>query len=179
MFGYRLSEKQKNTMDYNFKTSIDRAIKLLGTPSDYENYITIKIKPAQGGCCCSSHCWPKTYAIINEYINPFGPIKDGGDALIGIKNEQYVLECHESGPEIVLYGIVSGVISNLVVELIKTFLKNLQNEDRKRPGSLKIMRRRQIKGRIQEEEIIEVDLPLSKNVIKKLNDNIKKAIEKR
>lgn len=164
-------------MDNNLQKSINRAIKLLGTPPDYENYIALKIKPIQGECCCF-HCWPKTWSIINEYIAPFGPLEDEGDVLISKSNEKYVLECHESGPEIILYGVISGLIVESVVGLITTFLKNLQNENRKRPGSLKIMRRRQIKGQIEEEEIIEVDLPLSKDTIKKLNDNVRKAIEK-
>jgi hypothetical protein len=161
----------------NLQKSIDRAIKLMGTPSDYENYIVIKIKPVQGGCCCF-HCWPKTWSIINEYIAPYGPLEDEGDVLISKNNEKYVLECHESGPEIILYGVISGLIVESVVELIMTFLKNLQNEDRKRPGSLKIMRHRKIEGQMQEEEIMEVYLPLSKAVIKKLNDSIRKSIEK-
>lgn len=168
-------------MNDNLQKSVDRAIGLMGTPPGYEDYIVIKIKPVQGGCCCF-HCWPKTWSAINEYIAPFGPLEDEGDVLIVRNNEKYVLECHESGPEIILYGVISGVISGLIVEsvvgLITTFLKNLQNEDRKRPGSLKIIRHRQIKGQIEEDEIMQVDLPLSKDVVKKLNDNIKKTIEK-
>ena len=168
-------------MGDTFHKSIDRAMKLMGTPSDYENYIVIKIKPAWGGCCCF-HCWPKTWSVINKYITPFGPLEDEGDVLINRGKEKYVLECHESGPEIILYAIVSGVISGLIVQsivgLVTTFLRNLQNEDRNRPGSLKILRRRQIKGQTEEEEVIEVDLPLSEDVTKQLEDNIRKCIDK-
>jgi hypothetical protein len=168
-------------MDNDFQKSINRAMKLMGTPSDYENYVVIKIKPVRGGCCCF-HCWPKTWSVVNKYIAPFGPLEDEGDVLINKDQEKYVLECHESGPEIILYGIISGIIAGLVVEsvvgLVTTFLESLQNEDRKRPGALRILRRRQIKGQTEEEEIMEIDLPLSKDVIKKLNDNIRKVIEK-
>ncbi len=161
----------------NFKKSVDRAIALMGTPSDYAAYIAIKIKPSQGGCCCF-HCWPKTWAAINKHIADFGPIEDEGDALIGRNDDKFTLECHESGPEIILYTAISGLIVESIVGLVSIFLKNLQNEDHKRPSSLKIVKRRQIKGKIKEVEIMEIDFPLSDDVIKKLNDNIIKIIEK-
>lgn len=166
-------------MSDNLQNSIDRAIKLMGTPTDYENYISIKIKPGQGGCCCLRHCWPRTWSAINEYIVPFGPIEEESDVLIGKNNDKYVLECHESGPEIILYGVISGLIAEAVVGLIKVFLMNLQNEEHKHPGSLKIIKRRHIKCQIEEEEIMEVNLPLTEDVIKKLNFNIKKVINKK
>lgn len=164
-------------MDNTFKKSIDRAIKLINTPSVYEDYIIIKIRPIPRGCCCF-HCWPLTWSKINEHIAPFGQIIDEGDVVIGKDKERVVLECHESGPEIILYGIASGVISGLIVELIKIFLDNVKNEDKKQAGIIKITRIRQIKGYVKEEDIIEINSSvLSKDIIKRLNDKIKKALK--
>jgi len=168
-------------MNTNLKKSLDRAIDLLDTPTDYENYISIKIKPVHGGCCCF-HCWPETWAVINEYIYPCGPLEDEGDVLIDRNNEKFILECHESGPEIIVFlglGTASLVLVKSVIDLITTLIKNLQNEHRKKPAKLKIIRRYLIKGEDEEEEIMEIDLPLSDDITKKLNDNIRKILEGR
>ena len=165
-------------MDTNFKRSVNRAISLMGTPADYKNYIPIKIKPSKGGCCCF-HCWPHTWNSVNKYIYPFGPLEDEGDVLLSKNDAKYVLECHESGPEIILYiglGTAAILFAKSIVELITVLLKALQKEERKCPGNLKIIRRRQIKGQIEEEEIMEINIPLSKDTIEKLNDNVKNAI---
>ena len=74
-------------MDYNFKGSINRAIKLLNTPQDYKNYLIIKIRPQPFRCCHFRH-WPETWEIINKHISPSGPIKEEGDALIQ-KNKEF------------------------------------------------------------------------------------------
>jgi len=156
------------------KNSFDRAIALLGTSSDYKNYESIKIKPVNGGCCCF-HCWPRTWDTVNEYISPFGPLKDEGDVLIGNKDKKFVLECHESGPEIVYYvglGTASILLIKSIVELIVALLKALEKDKGKKNGSLKIIRHRIIKGEIDEEQIMEINLPLSKDTIQKLNDNL-------
>ena len=39
-------------MQEKVKRSLDRAIKFLNTPKGYENYIVLKIKPQNLGCCC-------------------------------------------------------------------------------------------------------------------------------
>ena len=152
--------------------SIDRAISLLGTPSGYEKYESIKIQPVKGGCCCF-HCWPGTWKAFNEHILPFGPLEDEGDVLIKKGDEKFVLECHESGPEIVYYiglGTASILLIKSVIELIVALLKYLEKDKAKTLGSLKIIRRRIIKGKANEEQVIEINLPLSELTIKKLND---------
>ena len=168
-------------MNNILKKSFDRAIDLLDTPPEYENYISIKIKPTHRGCCCF-HCWPKTWDVINEYIFPCGPLEDEGDVLINKNNEKFVLECHESGPEIIVYlgfCTASIVLIKSIIDLITTFLKTLQNGHQKHPGQLKIIKRYQIKGQVEEEEIIEIELPLSDDITKKLNDNIRNVLEER
>lgn len=168
-------------MGAGLERSIDRAISLMKTPADYEKYISIKIQPVIGGCCCS-HCWPATWNAINRYIYPCGPIEHEGDILIGKDDEQFVLESHESGPEIVVYiGAVSVslVLIKSIIDLVTTLLKARQDDFRGNSANFRILKRRQIKGQIEEEEVMEVKLPLSKNTIKKLNDNITNAVEKR
>lgn len=168
-------------MSTNLKRSIDIAIGLMNTPVDYENYISIKIKPADGGCCCLNH-WQKTWDTVNDYIYPCGPVKNEGDVLINKNNVRFVLECHESGPEIIVYlgfGTASIVLAKSVIDLITTLLKARQNEYHSRSGRFKIIRRFQTKGQVEEVEIMELDLPLSEDIIKKLNDNIRNAIEEK
>jgi hypothetical protein len=110
--------------------SVDRAIKLLNTPRSYADYISFKIKPVSSECCCFHH-WPETWDVVNDYIYPDGPIEDEGDALIRRDGTQFVLECHESGPEIVVFlgAVVSIVLINSVVDLISVILRTRQKED--------------------------------------------------
>jgi hypothetical protein len=167
-------------MNLGLKYSIDRAVSLLKTPHDYENYISIKIRPVERGCCCF-HCWPRTWDSINDYISPCGPLLDEGDVLIDKNNEKFVLECHESGPEIIVYlGVTTAslLLIKSVIDLITTLLKALQNERRNPPGAFEIIRRRQIDGKIDEEEIMKITLPLDEDTINELNDNIKNAFER-
>lgn len=106
---------------------------------------------------------------------------DEGDVLIDKNNEKFVLECHESGPEIIVYlGVTTAslLLIKSVIDLITTLLKALQNERRSHPGTLEIIRRRQIDGKIDEEEIMRIALPLGEDTINELNSNIKNAFER-
>lgn len=173
-------------MNSNLRNSIDRAINLMHTPSKYEKYISIKISPIPRQCCCF-RCWPNTWAQINKYISPRGPIEDEGDILIGKNNNMFVLECHESGPEIIIFlglNLASNIIAKYITDLIGAFIKFLGGKHRQEraPTKLRFTKRRQIKGVIEEEEILEVDLnsidsSIMKNIEKKLNTKIKSFIK--
>ena len=159
--------------------SLDRAINLLKTSESYSDYVILKITPRGGGCCCF-HCWPEAWASINEYILPHGPLQDEGDVLIQTNKEEFVLECHESGPEIVYYiglGTASLLLIKSIVELIVALLKALGKERGKKVGSLKIIKRRIIKGDMNEEQIIEINLPLNESTIKSLDKKLKNALK--
>jgi hypothetical protein len=148
-------------MEIMLKASIDRAISLLGTERDYGKYVCLKIAPETGGCCCF-HCWPHTWQEVNKTILPSGPIEDEGDVLIETRDGSFVLECHESGPEIIVYlGAVSAgvLLIKAIIELITTILKSRSEELRRRPGKLIITKRTFIGSRRHEEKIIEIDLP--------------------
>lgn len=159
--------------------SIDRAITLLKTPKEYEKYISIKLSPPSG-CCCSD-CWPETWHKINQTIAPCGPVGHEGDALIEKNGNKFVLESHESGPEIIVYfalATASVTLVKSIIDLIATIIKSLSSEHRKQPPRIKISKRRIVKGKIEEETLIEIDIPISKDIEKQLEKEIKQSINK-
>lgn len=161
------------------QNSIDRAIGLLNTPNESENYISIKLSPIPSGCCCF-HCWPNTWNKINKSIQPCGPIEDEGDVLIKKKEIKFVLECHESGPEIIAYlalATSSTVLLKSIIDLVITIIKALSNEGRKQPSRIKISKRQIIKGEIEEDSLIEIDIPISKDMEKQLEDRLRQFIK--
>ena len=163
----------------NVGINIDRAQNLLKTPKDYEGYISIKIKPKQGFCCCF-HCWPYTWEAINLSISQYGIIQDEGDVLIGEGEDKFVLECHESGPEIVLYlgiGIASLNLVASIINLINVIIKNRQNE--KQGAQFVITKRIVRKSKIIEENVIEIDFPISTDNTKLLNEKLKNIINRK
>jgi hypothetical protein len=156
----------------NLNNSFARAIKLLKTADNDEEYISIKIKPANGGCCCF-HCWPHTWNEINNKIARYGVLKDEGDLAIGDGNERFVLECHESGPEIVVYlgiGIASANLAKAIIDLVLALIKNRQRE--KDGSQFVITKRIIINSIIIEENVIKIDFPLSKENIDLLNKKL-------
>jgi hypothetical protein len=166
-------------MEDKLKKSIDRAIVLLNTPKEYENYTSIKLSPPSG--CCCSHYWPETWQKVNQTIAPCGPVEHEGDALIKKNGNAFVLESHESGPEIIVYLTLvsaSAILAKSVIDLITTIIKALSSEHRKQPPRIKISKRQIIKGNIEEETLIEIDIPISKGIEKQLEEKIMKAINK-
>lgn len=157
--------------------SIERASALMGTPSNPDGYIILKITPDGGGCCCTD-CWPEAWRAVNRHIAPAGPIGHEGDVLLGDGDSRFVLESHESGPEFVVYlgfATASILAVKAVVELITTILKNVI-QDRKRPSRIKLVKRFATKGEFEEEVALELDLPLSEEVSKKLESRVRKAL---
>ena len=113
----------------NAQKSIERAQILLNTSDTIDNYVSIKIKPINGNCCCF-HCWPSTWEEINKLISPYGPLEDEGDVLIKNENVVFVLECHESGPEIISIDTITNLANFLVTAtgLIYTIISSRQKE---------------------------------------------------
>ena len=160
--------------------SIDRASALLRTPEEYEKYISIKLSPLHIGCCCSG-CLHETWRIINEFIAPCGPVQHEGDALIEKGRNKFVLEQHESGPEIIVFlalATASLTLAKFIVDLISVIIKGLSNEHKKRPSRINISKKQLIKGKVQEENLIESDIPISKDTQKQLEEKIKQSIRK-
>jgi hypothetical protein len=153
--------------------SIDRAVALLGTPRDYDDYVLFKVRPVSSGCCCF-HCWPITWAELNEYIYPSGPVKDEGDALVKKDSAVFVLECHESGPEIIVYlgvAIALGELAKAIIELITTILNARRKESK---ASVKYKLTSKSRSGVEE---IELSLPLSDEAVKQLQAYVEKSLE--
>jgi hypothetical protein len=163
----------------NATNNIERAQKLIRSPSKIEDYVSIKIKPIDDGFCCCFHCWPETWVEINNQISPFGPIVDEGDVFIGRNNEKFVLECHKNGPEIVAYSGATAAIMSLTKSVIDIILLIIKSRQKERKGARSLISKRIIKkGKVIEETIIEVDFPLSKENIILLKKRIKEILTK-
>lgn len=170
----------QDNMESKLKASIDRAIALLGTEPNYEAYTCLKITPEGGGCCCF-HCWPHTWGTVNREIQPFGPLKDEGDVLIETGDGKFVLECHESGPEIVVImttATVGFLLIKSIIELVTTILKSKSKDIRRKTNKLIITKRTFTGPHYREDRIIEVDLPADKTSLVNLAAELRKALVK-
>lgn len=159
--------------------SIKRAAALLQRPANDNDFITLKLIPAQSRCCCF-HCWPVTWAPINEFIAPDGPVPDEGDALIHSLEGDYVLECHESGPEIVVYlGVATAslLLTKSVVDLITAFLKALA-KDHRSPSRIKLTHRRVHADQVVDDILVEIDLPLTDDMTEMRTAKVREALQK-
>ncbi|MCK5594923.1 hypothetical protein KAI19_01945 [bacterium] len=168
-------------MDNKLQKSINRAISLLNTSSKYEDYISLKLSPLSPGCCCS-HCWPETWQTINQFIAPFVPVQHEDDALIEKDGNKFVLESHESGLEIIfLIDLIKTSADCLksIIELIIVSVNAISQEKRKQPARIKISKKQIIKGIIDEENLVEIDLPLSKDIEKKLQNKLKNLLDEK
>ncbi|MFA5149586.1 MAG: hypothetical protein WC090_00620 [Candidatus Omnitrophota bacterium] len=167
-------------MEKKLQESIDRAIVLLGTSKEYSDYISIKLSILPSGCCCSS-CLPETWRIINQFIAPCGPVGHEGDALIESGINKFVLESHESGLEIIaLIDLIkkSSDCLKSIIQLIVVAIKAFSKEKRRQSVRIKILRRQVIKGVVEEENLIEIDFPISKDTERQLQSKLKNLIKK-
>lgn len=167
-------------MEKKLQESIDRATALLKTPEEYEIYISLKLSPFPSGCCCSG-CLPETWRIVNQFIAPCGPVEHEGDALIEVNEDKFVLESHESGLEIiVLIDLIKKSADCLksIIQLIVISIKAFSQEKRRKSARIKISRRQVIKGIVEEENSIEIDLPISEDMEKQLQDKLRNLIKK-
>lgn len=166
--------------DASSRKSIARAAVLLQQTADEKDFTILKLLPDARGCCCF-HCWPDTWAAVNAFIAPDGPIQDEGDALIHCGESEYVLECHESGPEIVVYlGVAAAslVLVKSVVDLMTVFLKRLAKGDRHSPSRVKLTHRRVHGGETKDDILLEIDLPIDDETAELLNAKVRQVLER-
>ena len=159
-------------------SSIERAKALLGEAGPDDEIVIFKLRPEPSACCCFHH-WPGTWAEVTHFLAAHGRMEDEGDLLVTTDGGRYVLECHESGPEIVVYLALAAATLNLVkpiVELVTLFLKSL------RWGSsgacLKLTSRRIVHGKTDEEVLVEIDLPLSSDTAKMIEAEVTRSLRK-
>jgi hypothetical protein len=165
-------------MENQLTRSIDRAALLMNTPKSYEDYVLLKIIAEPGFCWCF-HCWPSVWGDINRHIAP-KQIVDEGDVLLQFEENQLVLECHESGPEIVVYlGLLSVSLSlvKTIVDLIMIFAKSSDKDSQKRCDHLKITKYRMIDNKPIEQELIVLELPLNPDIEPKISGIIRQSLD--
>ena len=160
------------------KSSIERAKALLGEAGPDDEIVIFKLQPEPRSCCCF-HCWPGTWGEVTHSLAAHGRMEDEGDLLVTTDEGRYVLECHESGPEIVLYLTLAAATLNLVkptVELISLFLKGLRWESR--GARLKLTSRRVVHGKTDEEVLVEIEMPLSPDTAKMIETEMTRSLRK-
>jgi hypothetical protein len=168
-------------MQQSLERSIDRAVARLRTPPDHVHYLSLKLEPLTGDCCCF-HCWPDTWRAINEEFGGDTPMKDEGDLLVSFPDapRSIVLECHESGPEIIVYiGVLAAslALADRIVSLVLTLLKARQR-DRGRPTPELRMTARRVRddGLVHEERSLDIHLPLTAGMAEEIADYVADAI---
>ena len=100
-----------------------------------------------------------------------------GNVLIKGDDFEFVLECHESGPEIVVYLTASILLIKSVVDLLIAFVKALQKAHHEAPARLKITSRQIIGKDVKAEFLYELDLPLSEDIADALKARVQKALK--
>lgn len=148
----------------------------MGTPPNSDDYTILKMEPDPRGCCCT-HCWPQTWVAVNRHISPAGPIGHEGSVLVGDDGGRFVLEGHESGPEIIVFASASVGLVTAIIALITTILKNV-TQDRKAPSRIRLVKRFSVKGKFEEEVVMELELPLSADTVKQLEAKVLKTLKK-
>jgi len=144
-----------NTMKYKITDSINRAKVEVNSPSGIPSLLIIKIEPNSGECCCLNH-WHSAWEEINKYISPNTPMEVGlnnnePDTLIKTSDYFYVLECHESGPEIVIpigLFVVTLQLAKSISDLI-LFIIKLRHQDE--PNNVYTIRSYDINGNLVKE----------------------------
>ena len=162
-------------MSYDSEKCLTDAEKLLDS-RDLQDVISLKIEPEPKRMCCCSDCWPLVWQDINDFIQPQGPVDHEGRAVVEIEGEKYVLEQHESGPEILLIVTASINVIAAVINLIVAVCNSLRRE-RKCPKKIKIVKRRLLHKRVVEEVIVELSLDDSELTQEKIKKIIKAAIK--
>jgi hypothetical protein len=160
------------------RSSIERAKALLGEPRPDDDVVVLKLQPEPQACCCF-HCWPGIWGEVTHFLAEHGRMEDEGDLLVKTDGGSYVLECHESGPEIVLYLTLAAATLNLIkptIELITLFAKGLRWESR--GARLKLTSRRISHGETDEEVLMEIDLPLSPDTAKRIEAEITRSLRR-
>lgn len=110
-----------------FAKSVQRAIGLLSTSQNSKGYLLVKVPHAANKCCCFD-CQPDIWSEVNKYLaqHGYGHIKDEGNLLIKKDGGEIVLECHESGMELLIpivlsfpFSVLAGIVANLISKFIE------------------------------------------------------------
>ena len=160
-------------MDINLKETLDKVIDLLGTPNDYEKYICLRFEPIPKETF-QFHYTNNIMSVFDD-VQIHSPKSIYKGVLISVNNEKIYFDKHESGPEIIFYSVVAGLIIDGLIKLINNFIKKVQNEH-KHITKFKIIKKYQIGEEEKAEEIVEIDLPLTDKSSNELKKKIEQAI---
>lgn len=141
----------------------------------------VVLKLMEPGRCHCSHCWPSTWAAINDYLGTNGPIEDEGDLAIDTDAGRIVLECHESGPEIVAFIDVGTAVVSLaaaITSLAIVIISAHRTHADSRSKSLRLRITRSTRGQIGEDSSIEMELPVSGEVSDLIMQHVVSTIER-
>ena len=138
-----------------------------------ENLVFLKIESVPRICCCC-HCLCELWLKVNEKIYPQGPIEHESSAILTFKNEQIILEQHESGPELLTFIDSAAYIWKFVKFIISLSIDSFKKKDATR---IKITKRIiTTKQKVVGEFIFEIDSSKSSKeiatVINKISPNI-------
>lgn len=146
----------------NIQRSVGRAQELLGAPGP-DGFSLFKLHSV--GCACT-HCWPHTWAEINRHLEPQGPIGHEGTLVIRAHDEAFVLEGHESGPEIFAYvGASAGVVS-AITSLVSLFIQFRRREGHGAGHPLRLTVTHSVRGDVDSDLTIDLEIPSSCEVDK-------------
>lgn len=162
-------------MGYEPERSLNNAVKLLDA-RDIHHVISLRIEPDPRVCCCSD-CWPLVWNRVNALIYPQGPVEHEGQVLVEIGHEKYILEQHESGPEVLLLITASINLIAAVMNLIVAVSHSLE-EERRSAASIKIIKRRLLRKRVTEELLVELSLRDKNTSPKKIKGMIETVLRK-
>jgi hypothetical protein len=160
-------------------SSVERGKALLGEPDPDNEIIILKLQPEPRSCCCF-HCWPRTWAEVTRSLASHGTMKGRRGPPRHRRRTQICLGMpRERSPRFLLYLGLATAALNLakpIVDLLTTFVKGLR-EERKGPR-LKLTRRRVVRGTVEEELLVEIDLPVSRETTKMIEAQVAKALQR-
>jgi len=158
-----------------FDRSIKRAESLMG---ELGRQKAIVVKISQSDCHCF-HCWPDTWAAVNEHLGDAGPLEDESDLLVQTGGGDIVLECHESGPEVVAFLNAATAVTALaagITSLVAVIVAARRKEAQPTGRSIHLKVAHCTRGIIDQTTMIDLELSSSGNDEKAIAQAVESAI---
>mgnify|MGYP001390953724 CR=1 FL=1 len=159
----------------NYDASLKRAAALTDALSASDAVI---FKVHEGESCHCFHCWPETWAAVNAFLGTEGPIKDESDLLLNTDDSVFVLECHESGPEVVACVEAAATVITAIATLITVIIAARRREAPRSSRSLKLTITRASRGLFDEESEITFELPVDESLEKLIASIVESALRR-
>jgi len=153
---------------------IERIKKEIGKEVNEHDVLVFKISPNERDCCCTN-CWYGTWSYINNNLKLNHPITHEDGALVTLNNVDFVLEDHESGPEIIVWIEAGSALINMVSAIITLICVIIDKRKIEKPSSTFSIKKIIYKnGKPKEKIIIKIPQNMDRKAIKKLlKENVK------